>query len=90
MAVPLAMLADAVPASDERRAVLARDPLAGVDGFRVIVGFVFENILGLRYCPTCPDCECADLLGSSATAAGGCLGRVGGVCGSIDAQKSAG
>ena len=55
MALPMDVLAEAVPASDERRKVLARDPLAGVDGFRVIVGLVFEYILGMRYCPRCPD-----------------------------------
>ena len=90
MAVPMEVLEEAVPASDERRAVLARDPLASVDGFRVIVGLVLEHILGMRYCPKCPDCDCADLLGSNATAVGGCLGRVDGVYGSIEAQKSAG
>eukprot|EP00959_Pyramimonas_sp_CCMP1952_P440615 9224833-Pyramimonas_sp.AAC.1 len=39
------MLADAAPASYERRAFLARDPLAGVDGFRVVLGLVFEYII---------------------------------------------
>ena len=90
MAVPVAMLADAVPASDERRAVLARGPLAGVDGFRVIVGFVLAYILGMRCCPKCPGCKCADLLGRNATAVGGRFGRAGGVHGGVEAQKSAG
>ena len=90
MAAPIGTSQDIVPETDERRAVLARDPLAGVDGFRVVVGLVFEYILGMRRCPQCPNCECADLLGSNATAAGGCLGRVDGVYGSIEAQKSAG
>ena len=90
MAVPMDMLTEAIPAADERRAVLARDPLAGVEGVRVIVGLVFRDILGMRYCPKCPDCEGADLLGSNATVVGGCLGRVDGVYGSIEAQKSAG
>ena len=72
MAAPMGTLENTVPETDERRAALARDPLAGVDGFRVVVGFVFERIFGMRYCPRCPDCECADLLGSDATAACGC------------------
>ena len=51
MGVPVRTLEDIVPETDERRAVLARDPLAGVGGFRVVVGLVFEYILGMRYCP---------------------------------------
>ena len=90
MDVPIGTLEDIVPETDDWRAVLARDPLAGVDGFRVVVGLVFEYILGMRYCPQCPNCECSDLLGSNATAVGGSLGRVDGVYGSIEAQKSAG
>ena len=54
MSVPVRTLEDIVPETDDRRAVLARDPLAGVDGFRVVVGLVFEYILGMRYCPQCP------------------------------------
>eukprot|EP00959_Pyramimonas_sp_CCMP1952_P039033 817541-Pyramimonas_sp.AAC.1 len=26
-------------------------------------GLVLECLMGMRYCPNCPDCECADLLG---------------------------
>eukprot|EP00959_Pyramimonas_sp_CCMP1952_P333039 6973817-Pyramimonas_sp.AAC.1 len=69
---------------------LARDPLAGVDGFRTIVGLVLEHLFGIRWCPRCPDCDCADLAGSNAKLVGGCAGRVDGVYGSIEAQKSAG
>ena len=69
---------------------MARDALAGVDGFRVIVHLFFERILGIRFCPKCPNCECADLSGSNAKAVGGCFGRVDAVYGSIEAQKSAG
>ena len=44
MSVPVRTLEDIVPETDQRRRVLARDPLAGVDGFRVVVGLVFEYI----------------------------------------------
>jgi hypothetical protein len=79
-----------LPTATERRAIVARDALAGVDGFRVIVHLFFSRILGIRFCPKCPNCECADLSGSNARPVGGCFGRVDAVYGSIEAQKSAG
>ena len=44
MAVPMESLKTQIPSSDTRRAVLARDPLAGVDGFRTVMWLVFDHI----------------------------------------------
>ena len=79
-----------VPTCDERRALISRDALACVDGFRTIVQLVMEYIFGLRCCIKCPNCLCSDLFGSNAKPEGGFLGRADAVYGSIEAQKSAG
>ena len=79
-----------VPTSDQRRAIIARDALACVDGFRTIVQLAMEYFFGMRCCIRCPDCACSDLFGSNAKPEGGVLGRVDAVCGSIEAQKFAG
>ena len=67
----------------ERREVLARDPLAAVDGFRVLTHLMLKHLFGVRVCPYCPDCNgfsglepCQDLRGSNAEANGGIFGRV--------------
>ena len=67
----------------ERREVLARDPLAAVDGFRVLTHLMLKHLFGVRVCPYCPDCNrfsglepCQDLGGSNAEANGGIFGRV--------------
>ena len=83
----------ALPTYDERRALLARDPLACVHGFQVLVGLVFRHIFGLRFCPRCPDCAqsnqpCMDAFGSNATARGGVFGRIDAIFGSLECQKS--
>ena len=83
-------LRERVPTCDQRRAIISRDALACVDGFRTIVQLVMEYILGLRCCVKCPNCVCTDLFGSNAKLEGGILGRVDAVYGSIEAQKSAG
>ena len=72
----------ALPTWDQRRQAMARDPLASVDGFRVLVLLVLQHLFGLRVCPQCPDCNlasspykpCQDPRGSSATFVGGFLG----------------
>ena len=81
-----------VPAYDDRRAMIARDALASVDGFRVIMYLALEYLVGIRICDKCPDCNngenntpCQDLFGSSATPEGGVFGRADGVCISIEA-----
>ena len=76
--------------------MLAKDPLAAVDGFRVLVMLTYKELFGLRMCPCCPHCNgahgvpCQNLFGSSSTAEGGIFGRVGAVYTSIEALKSTG
>ena len=86
----LDQLRDRVPTCDQRRAIISRDALACVDGFRTIVQLVMDYLLGIRCCVKCPNCVCTDLFGSNAKPEGGILGRVDAVYGSIEAQKSAG
>ena len=81
----------------ERREVLARDPLAAVDGFRVLTHLMLKHLFGVRICPFCPDCNrfcgvepCQDLRGSNAETSGGIFGRVDAVYISLEAQKSTG
>ena len=95
--VPVADAVSSVPAYDERRKIIARDSLASVDGFRMMVSLAYEFLFGLRFCPFCPDCNngknsvpCQDLFGSSSTAEGGIFGRLDAVFTSIEAQKSKG
>eukprot|EP00438_Fugacium_kawagutii_P017484 Skav217980 [mRNA] locus=scaffold496:402099:408191:- [translate_table: standard] len=88
----------ALPTWDQRRQAMARDPLASVDGFRVLVFLVMEHLFGLRVCPQCPDCNlasspykpCQDHSGSSATLVGGVFGRMDAAYVTIEAQKSSG
>eukprot|EP00973_Karenia_brevis_P023978 3305987-Karenia_brevis.AAC.1 len=70
--------------------MISRDSLASVDGFRTIVCLFMEHLLGLEFCPSCPNCFCSDLFGSNAKPEGGILGRVDGIYGAVEAQKSAG
>ena len=79
-----------VPDCDQRRAIIARDALACVDGFRTIIQLIMEHILGIRCCARCPYCSCTDLFGSNAKPEGGMIGRIDAAYGSIEAQKSAG
>ena len=39
----------------ERREVLARDPFAAVDGFRVLTHLMSKHLFGLRIRQFCPD-----------------------------------
>eukprot|EP00438_Fugacium_kawagutii_P023366 Skav208169 [mRNA] locus=scaffold1044:266169:266840:- [translate_table: standard] len=86
------------PTWDQRRQAMARDPLASVDGFRVLVLLVMEHLFGLRVCPQCPDCNlagspykpCQNRSGSSATLVGGIFGRMDAAYVTIEAQKSSG
>ncbi|CAE7244158.1 pfh1 [Symbiodinium natans] len=82
-----------LPAYDERRAMLAKDPLACADSFRVLVQLAMRHLFGVRFCPNCPECAmsgnpCTDAFGSNAMACGGIFGRVDSVYGSIECQKS--
>ena len=65
-ALSLKALWDRVPSCDQRRAMISRDALACVDGFRTIVYLFMEYVLGMRCCIDCPNCACADLFGSNA------------------------
>ena len=82
-----------LPSYDERRALLARDPLACAEGFRTLVMLTLRHVFGVRYCPDCPNCAqsdrpCMDAFGSNATAKGGIFGRIDAIYGSIECQKS--
>ena len=85
-----------IPDWHERRAILARDPLASVDGFRMLMSIALRHLFGVRFCSRCPDCnrrssgQCQDALGSSASTAGGVFGRVEAAYVAIEAQKSTG
>ena len=84
-----------VPCWEQRRRVLARDPLASVDGFQTLALLLLKHIFGLHMCPQCPECAttwhpCIDTAGSSATVVGGVFGRVDAAYISIEAQKSTG
>ena len=88
---------DLFPSYDERTQVLARDALASVDAFWIIVLAAYEHLFGLRVCPRCPDCNtekfhcpCQDLYGSNATSAGGIFGRIDAAYAAVEAQKSTG
>ncbi|CAJ1389861.1 unnamed protein product, partial [Effrenium voratum] len=58
-----------------------------------LVLLTLRHLLGVRFCPRCPNCAtsgqpCSDAFGSNAVAGGGVLGRVDAVFGSIECQKS--
>ena len=76
-------LLDYLPAYDDRRAILARDSLASVEGFRLSVLLTCEYLFGMRVCIDCPKCNhvdhfeglgCSDLFGSNALPEGGIFG----------------
>ena len=46
-----------LPDYDNRRAIVARDALASVEGFRMAILLVCEYVLGVRVCPLCPNCS---------------------------------
>ena len=81
-----------LPDYETRRVLLARDPLACVYAFYVLVGLAFRHIFGLKFCPKCPDCACSnnpcmDAFGSSTTARGGVFGRIDAVYASLECQR---
>eukprot|EP00959_Pyramimonas_sp_CCMP1952_P434197 9092341-Pyramimonas_sp.AAC.1 len=55
--LPLAAILPQVPTWAERRKILARDPMASVEGFRVIVDATMRHLFGVRTCPNCPRCN---------------------------------
>ncbi|CAJ1356044.1 unnamed protein product, partial [Effrenium voratum] len=97
VAVDVETLRRQVPNWDQRRAVLARDPLACVDGFRVLVQLTLQHLFGLNVCAACPRCNacepmrpCQDVFGSSATCSGGVFGRMDAAYLTFETQKSSG
>ena len=86
-----------IPDYDTRRALIAKDSLASVEGFRVMVLLAYEHLFGMRVCPNCPHCNhdddaepCQDCFGSNAKSEGGVFGRLDAGYTSFEAQKSTG
>jgi len=86
-----------VPGYDTRRALIAKDSLASVEGFRVMVLLAYKHLFGMRVCPNCPHCNhddsadpCQDCFGSNAKSEGGIFGRDDAGYTSFEAQKSTG
>ena len=84
-----------LPGWQQRRTVLARDPLASVDGFHVLLRLLLRHVFGVNICHLCPDCDktaspCMDCSGSNAALLGGVFGRMDAVYVTIEAQKSTG
>ena len=67
------------PGYDVRREVTARDPWAVVLSFQSIVRLIFAQLLGIRMCFRCPNCDCRDVNGHASHPAGGILGLVRGL-----------
>ena len=95
--IPNSELAEFIPSYENRKRILARDSLASVDGFHMLVLAAYEYLFGMRVCPFCPHCNnsshgrpCQDLFGSNALAEGGIFGRIDAGYTSIEAQKSTG
>ena len=76
------------PGYDLRREITARDPWAVVLSFQTIVRLIFAQLLGIRMCFRCPNCECRDARGHASHHTGGVLGLVRGLCGAIEYQAN--
>ena len=91
--VPFVQVASWVPDCDQRRKIVARDPLACVYGFHVLCRIALSELFGVHVCPNCPDCNmckdggCVDEFGSVAKSEGGIYGRADAYFGSIECQK---
>ena len=93
--LPVECLEPRVPNWEERRRILARDPLATVDGFRVTMLLLLRHLFGMSTCLYCPDCSCGptpcqDNRGSNAKTNGGVFGRCDAAYVAIEFQKSSG
>jgi hypothetical protein len=92
--LPIEPYAEQIPSSDARRRILARDPLACVQGFRTLCLIVMRTLFGVNACFDCPSCNrhgesgCGNSFGSVATPTGGILGLVEAAYGSIENQKA--
>lgn len=77
------------------RLMSARDPLACVYAFQVMIRVVAPGLFGLRMCPDCQNCAtseqpCMDVFGSNWTPMGGSNGRADAMVGAVEAQKAEG
>ena len=95
--IPIDDLASWIPNYEDRRIALARDSLASVDGFRILVHAAHKYLFGLNYCWMCPDCNadaaeqsCQDICGNSSIQEGGIFGRAEAAYTCIECQKSTG
>ena len=84
-------LANLIPDFDERRRILARDPLACVLGFRTLIQILLSTLFGVKVCPQCPNCNsghngCVNAFGSVAKPEGGILGLAEAYFASIEDQ----
>ena len=86
-----------LPNYETRRALIAKDSLASVEGFRVMVLLAYKYLFGMRVCLQCPYCNhdemsspCQDWFGSNAESEGGIFGRIDAGYSSFEAQKSTG
>jgi hypothetical protein len=95
IAVPIAPFLDQVPDLAVRRRILAKDPLAQVYGFRMIVQVLLRAMLGVRVCSDCPRCcesefPCMDSFGAVHEPEGGILGLVEAYAGAVEYQSGPG
>ena len=93
--IPLDDMLQRWPSYEERRVVMARDSLAAVDGFRIMVHATLKYLFGMEICWRCPDCNhdnepCQDICGNSSSAEGGIFGRAEAAYVCIECQKSTG
>ena len=91
--LPVADFVSQLPSYKDRQKLLARNPLACADGFRILCRLVFRDLFGVRACANCPDCNmsrgpCQDIFGSNASPEGGVYGRADACIGSCENQKS--
>jgi hypothetical protein len=95
--VPIQAILGALPDMQSQQALLAKDPLASVYGFHILVRITLRALFGVRICSDCPDCNtstarpgCCDELGNVATPEGGILGLIEAYHGSIESQGATG
>jgi len=96
--VPLSAVLGSVPSMEVQQKLLARDPLASVYGFRIIVRIILQALFGVRACSNCPDCSnssecpcsCVDEFGSVASPEGGIAGLLEAYHGGIESQGQTG
>ena len=91
--VSVGQLMSMIPTPDERRSILAKDPLASVYGFRMLCKLALKALFGVRACSKCPECNCSpeggcvDIFSNVANAEGGSFGLMEAYFGSIEHQK---